>query len=122
MKKLILFSCICTIVSFSAFSQVVYLADTAFTTDAGYDGAPASCVFTGGTATGWEMNRLIGTWLADVFTVPADTTWIFDTVIVYGIQEYNGTTSTFLSVNLQIYDTVPSLGCLQYGGILLRMF
>ncbi len=109
MKKLLLIS-ICAAMSFGAFAQVTYLADTAFTTDAGYGGAPASCAFTGGIVEGWEMNRSRGQWLSDVFSIPADSTWTFDTVIIYGLQKFSGTTSTFISCNLQLYNSAPGLG------------
>jgi hypothetical protein len=114
MKKLLLLSAICTVISFSTFGQVTYLIDTAFTTDIGYDGAPASCVFTGGTATGLIMDRSVGIWVGDAFTVPAGSTWTIDTVILYGIQRYSGTTSTFTSCNVQIYNEEPGVG----GGVI----
>jgi len=110
MKKALLLSCLLFVISFSAFSQVTYLADTAFTTDAGYNGASASCIFTGGDVAGWRMQRNVDQWLADVFTVPAGATWTFDTVIVYGYQKGSTTTSPFLNCNLQIYNGTPGLG------------
>ena len=110
MKKLLLLSCICTVISFSAFAQVTYLADTAFTTDIGFGGAPASCVAQHEFYFGWQMGRAQNAWIADVFTVPTDSTWVFDTVIVYGYQSGSGTTSTFLNCNLQIYQGTPGLG------------
>lgn len=109
MKKILLISCL-LFISFSAFSQIVYLADTAFTTDVGYNGAPASCRAIHERYVGWDMNRAQNQWLADMFTVPMDATWKFDTVIVYGIQFNSGLTSTFLDCNLQIYDGPPGLG------------
>lgn len=110
MKKLLLLSFLCTVVSVSAFSQIIYLADTAFTTDVGFGGAPASCLVPHMRYYGWQANRAQGTWLADVFTVPTGATWTFDTVIVYGAQYKSGTTSTLLNCNLQIYDGPPGLG------------
>jgi len=110
MKKRFLFSIICSFISFHSFSQRVYLADTAFTTDVGFGGAAASCIAPHMYDDGWQMGRPQGTWLADEFTVPADSTWIFDTVIVFGYQKGSGTTSTFLNCNLQIYSGTPGLG------------
>lgn len=110
MKRILYLTFIYCLVSFSTFSQVTYLADTAFTTDIGYDGAGASCLAPHIYYLGWQMGRAQGTWLADAFTVPNDSMWVFDTVIVYGIQLNSGTTSTFLNCNLQIYDGTPGLG------------
>lgn len=110
MKNTFLISCFCTFLSLTSYSQTVYLADTAFTTDVGYGGAGASCIAPHMQSDGWQMARSQGTWLADVFTVPAGSTWVFDTVIVYGYQHYSGTTSTMLDCNLQIYDGAPGLG------------
>jgi len=111
MKKLLLLFCICTIVSFSAFSQVVYLIDTAFFTDIGYGGAEASCKTSHMEYNSWSMNRVLDEWVADVFTVPAGATWKFDTVIVYGYQ-YGSTATSFPipDCNLQIYEGTPGLG------------
>lgn len=95
---------------YSVSAQRVYLADTAFATDVGYGGAEASCEYTGGYVGGWTMYRGEDIWLADSFTIPVDSAWIFDTVIVYGIQRYSGTTSTFLDCNLQIYNSSPADG------------
>ena len=102
MKK-ILFLFIASMVSWGAFSQTVYLADTAFTTDVGFDGAPASCVFTGGYYTGFYMDSSKRFSLADVITVPLSSTWSFDTVILYGFQDGSTTTSPFTAAYLQIY-------------------
>jgi len=107
---MILMACLLTAVSFSAFSQRVYLADTAFTTDIGFGGAPACCTPPHMLYNGWNNDRSRYDWVADVFTVPADSTWIFDTVIIYQIK-YNTTPSyTFLNCNLQIYSGTPGLG------------
>jgi hypothetical protein len=90
---------------------VNYLVDTAFTTDVGFGGAAASCIFAGGNDFGWNMSRSVNNWDADVFTIPADTSWAFDTVIVYGYQAGNSsTTSAFLECQLEIYDGPPGLG------------
>jgi len=110
MKNILLILFACTIVSISAFSQTVYLADTAFATDMGYGGAEASCLAAHMAYFGWQANRAQNTWLADVFTVPADSTWHFDTIIIYGVQHNSGLTSTLLDCNLQIYDGPPGLG------------
>ena len=110
MKKLALMACICMEISFCAFSQRIYLADTAFTTDIGFGGAPACCSAPHMLYNGWNNDRSKYQWLADVFTVPADSTWAFDTVIVYQYK-YGATPSyTFLNCNLQIYDGTPGLG------------
>jgi hypothetical protein len=110
MKKSLLVLSICFFASFGAFSQKVYLADTAFTTDVGFGGAPASCIAPHTYYFGWQMGRAQNTWLADQFVVPADSTWIFDTVIVYGFQKGSSTTSPFMNCNLQIYSGTPGLG------------
>ena len=111
MKKLIiLFSTLCVLVSFGSSAQVVYLADTAFATDIGFDGAEASCKAVHLEYNGWNMNRAHNQWVADVFTVPTGHIWAFDTVIVYGYQYGSTTTSSFLNCNLQIYDAAPGLG------------
>jgi hypothetical protein len=70
----------------SANAQVVYLADTAIITDIGYGGAPSSCMANGPIYNSWGMNRAHSVWLADQFTIPTDSTWVFDTVILYGYQ------------------------------------
>jgi len=110
MKRCLFISSICILVSFSTSSQITYLADTAFTTDVGYGGAPASCRAEHCLYFGWNMNRATSQWSADVFSIPPDSTWKFDTVIVYGVQKNSGTVSTFLNCNLQIYDGTPGLG------------
>jgi hypothetical protein len=94
----------------AAQAQRVYLADTAFTTDVGYDGAPASCVAPHMEYKSWQMDRTRFQWVADAFTIPADSTWTFDTVIVYGYQYGSGNTSPFLSCNLQIFGGEPGAG------------
>lgn len=110
MKKTLLISCVCMFISFISFSHVIYLADTAFTTDVGFGGAPASCIAPHMEYDGWQMARVNSTWLADAFTVPTDSTWAFDTVFVYGYQRNSGTTSTFTGCNLQIYNGAPGHG------------
>ncbi len=110
MKKLLPVFCVCIMISSVTKAQVTYLADTAFTTDVGYDGAGASCRAPHTEYFGWQMGRAQGSWVADVFTVPPSATWAFDTVIVYGYQYGSGTTSTFLNCNLQIYQGTPGLG------------
>ncbi len=104
------FFLLCSIVSLQAFSQTTYLADTAFITDIGYGGAPASCRAPHMGNNGWQMERGSDVWVADVFTIPSGSTWTFDTVIIYGDQPGSGTTSSFLDCNLQIYDGAPGLG------------
>ena len=44
MKKALFLLSAFAIISLHSYSQTVYLADTAFTTDVGYGGAPASCI------------------------------------------------------------------------------
>lgn len=109
MKKLLTL-CFCIILSQYGFSQITYLVDTAFTTDIGFNGAPASCRAPHMQYFGWQMGRQQDSWVADAFTVPVGATWKFDTVIVYGYQFGSGTTSTLMNCNLQIYSGTPGLG------------
>ncbi len=109
MKKLISF--LCAILTFQANAQTVYLADTAFVTDPGYGGAPASCKTNGMMYNGLNMERTQSVWVADAFTVPIGATWTFDTVIVYGYQYASSPLSSpFISCNLQIFNGTPGLG------------
>ncbi len=110
MKKLGLLICTWTIFSFSVFAQKVYLVDTAFTTDIGFGGAPASCSAPHMLYNGWNNTRAKSEWVADVFTVPNDSTWVFDTVIVYEFKYGSSPSYTFLNCNLQIYSGTPGLG------------
>jgi hypothetical protein len=110
MRKLLLLSSLFTIISFSAFSQKVYLADTAFITDIGFGGAPVCCNAPHMLYNGWDNDRSKYQWVADVFTVPADSTWVFDTVIIYEIKYNTSPSYTFLNCNLQIYSGTPGLG------------
>ncbi len=110
MKKMLLLCSLCMAVSSAAFSQRIYLADTAFTTDVGHDGAPASCMASHVEYTGWNNDRGYDFWVADAFTVPADSTWAFDTVILYEVKYNTNPAYTFLNCNLQIYDAAPGLG------------
>lgn len=91
-------------------SQTTYLTDTAFTTDIGFGGAPASCKAPNMEYTGWQMTRAQNVWIADAFTIPTGSAWTFDTVIIYGYQYQSGIVSTFLDCNLQIYNGIPGLG------------
>lgn len=111
MKKALLLLAVSLIIAFNSFSQTVYLADTAFTTDVGYGGAPASCIANGGYWFGLGMNSSIAYSLGDFFTIPTGATWIFDTVIVFGYRVGSDTTSPFTSITLGIYqDGPPGLG------------
>ena len=96
--------------SFSALSQITYLADTAFYTDIGQGGAEASCKANHVVYNGWDMTRSNYAWIADAFTVPTGAVWKFDTVIVYGYQYGSTPTSSFTSCNLQIYNDTPGAG------------
>lgn len=93
-----------------ATAQTNYLVDTAFTTDVGFGGAPASCVYNNGYYTGFWMDSNRNYSLADIFTVPLDSTWAFDTVILYGFVTNGSTTSTFTKAFLEIYNGIPGSG------------
>lgn len=101
---------LCCIVSFSTLAQKVYIADTAFKTDVGYGGAPASCMCTGCSWAGQAMDFDDGWWLAEDFTVPAGGSYRIDTVVTYGYERYSSKTSTFNAAYLQIYLGNPSAG------------
>ena len=108
MRKTILLLIASITISINCFSQITYLADTAFTTDIGYGGAPASCrCEPNGYWLGLNMNHNTGFWLADFFTVPASSTWVFDTVIIYGYERGSSTISTFTGGYLRIYAGGP---------------
>jgi len=110
MKKRLL-TCICILtIACSAQAQTTYLADTAFTTDVGFGGAPASCVFTNGYYTGFWCDSNRNYSLADIFTIPLESTWAFDTVILYGFVTNGSTTSTFTKTFLEIYEGEPGAG------------
>jgi hypothetical protein len=108
MKQLIFM--LCSVISFGTYAQTVYLADTAFITDVGYGGAPASCKTNDCVYNAVEMDRSHSIWVADVFTVPPGATWVFDTVVFFGYQYASGLSSPFRSCNLQIYNGAPGLG------------
>ena len=110
MKKILLLSCICTVISVSVFSQKIYLADTAFTTDVGYGGAPACGTAPHMEYNGWNNDRSKYEWVADAFTVPTDSTWVFDTVIIYQYKYNTSPSYQFLNCNMQIFDGTPGLG------------
>jgi len=114
MKHFIL-SFIVTIIVCNAYGQTVLLADTAFITDRGYGGAEASCKADGMIDNSVNMDRVKGTWVADVFHVPAGITWVVDTVIVYGYQYGTRLPSTFTGCNLQIYTGTPAVGSVRWG-------
>ncbi len=110
MKKIALVICLWAACSFAALGQRVYLADTAFITDIGFGGAPASCSAPHMLYNGWNNTRAKSEWVADVFTVPADSTWVFDTVVVYEFKYGSSPSYTFLNCNLQVYNGAPGLG------------
>ena len=98
-------------ISFGASAQVVYLADTAFTTDIGFDGAGASCLYNGGYWLGLNMTHDQAYSIGDYFTVPTGDTWVFDTVILYGYQIGGTLVSPFTGAYLQVYkDGPPGIG------------
>ncbi len=101
MKKLLLLP-LATLLAGAADAQT-YLADTAFTTDAGAGGARASSISKPiGNNFGLSMNKTTFFAMGEDFTVPAGQTWKIDTVIVYGYQTGGSTTSPFTDVSLQI--------------------
>jgi len=110
MKHLTSIFILCMVVSFHAFAQTTYLTDTGFITDRGYGGAEASCKTNGMTYNSLTMDRTMGVWVADAFTIPAGATWTFDTVIVYGYQYNSSLSSPFTACNLQIYNGTPGSG------------
>jgi hypothetical protein len=117
MKKLLLVTVFCQLISFCASSQVVYLADTAFTTDIGYNGAPASCRYNGGYWLGLDMTHDFAWSLADYFTVPTGASWSFDTVILFGYQIGSSVSSPFTAAYLRIYkDGSPGIGGIPVWG------
>ncbi len=95
----------------------VYLADTAFVTDTGAGGAPASALFEpGGTYYGYDMKHTEGKAMADAIIVPAGAIWRFDTVILYAYQITTGASSPITAVYLSIYkDGPPGTGTLLWG-------
>ena len=102
MKKTLLLTAAAAALAGGASAQV-YLADTAFTTEAGAGGAKASCISKpNGNNYGFGMNKTTFFALADDFTVPTGQTWNVDTVILYGYQTGSSTTSPITSVNLEI--------------------
>jgi len=110
MKKSIFTLILTVIISYPILAQVTYLTDTAFVSDIGFGGAPASCKANGMIYNSVNMDRSQGIWAADAFTIPLGATWIFDTVIVYGYQYGSGLSSPFTACNLQIYSGAPGLG------------
>jgi hypothetical protein len=102
MKRTLFFFLICC--AANAVQAQVYKADTAFTTDPGAGGAPASCAFTGSinSTYGLNHNRNFFFLLAEDFTVPSGQTWNLDTVILYSYQTGSGTTSTINFASLEI--------------------
>lgn len=101
---------LCCIISFRSVSQSVYIADTAFRTDIGYNGASANCIYTGGIWAGQAMDHEQHWWLADDFTVPAGSAYTIDTVIVYGYERNSAQSSTFTEGYLMIFSGTPGAG------------
>lgn len=82
----------------------VLLADTAFTTGAGHNGALSSSLFKpSGRSFGFYMWSPGQQMVADDFTIPASQAWAIDTVIIYGYEQLNGSlASPFTSAYLEI--------------------
>jgi hypothetical protein len=105
--KAITFSFILAFFSFSVLHSQTLLVDTAFTTDPGLGGAPASCIFTGGTLYGHTASISVGYSIADDFTVPSGQTWRLDSVRVFGYQTGSTTTSTLNAARIRIWNGRP---------------
>ena len=82
----------------------VYKADTAFTTDIGASGKPASCAMNASinSTYGLNHNRNFFFLLAEDFTVPTGQTWNLDSVILFSYQTGSPTTSTINFTCLEI--------------------
>lgn len=82
----------------------VLLADTAFTTGPGANGALSSSLFKpAGRSYGFYMWSPGQKKVADDFTIPAGQAWAIDTVVIYGYEALNSaTTSPFTSAYLEI--------------------
>ncbi|NCA71313.1 MAG: hypothetical protein EOM91_14675 [Sphingobacteriia bacterium] len=76
---------------------------------AGADGADASTVQTaiGLAAPGFNFSQASGARLADDFVIDNCSGWQIDQIVFYGYQTGSGTTSTFTSLNLQIWKGLP---------------
>ncbi len=97
--------------------ELVYLADTGFITDIGANGASASAIYEpGGNYYGYDMCHSCGNALAQQFTVSAGVKLSIDTIILYGYQIKQGTTSPVTACYLQIFrDGPPGTGKLVWG-------
>jgi len=116
MKKSLLLILLCLNI-ISAVAQTNYLADTAFTTDVGYNGDAASCIYTGGGWDGFPITNTQGLSVADFITVPSGATWTFDTVVIYAYEIGSSDISPFTAGYLQIYaDGPPGLGGVSIWG------
>ncbi|MCX7878804.1 MAG: hypothetical protein N2510_09235 [Ignavibacteria bacterium] len=102
MKKVLFLAILC----FSLYSQVIYV-DTAFTTDPGAGGAPASCIFTGGSVFGFTASISAGFTIADDFNIPPGQTWRIDSIRVFAYQTGSTTTSTFNAGRIRIWQGRP---------------
>ncbi len=96
-----------TILSFSSLARPQnLLVDTNFTTDPGSGGAPASCIFTGGTVYGFTIANATFR-LADDFYVPPGLTWQLDSLVFYAYQTNSGNTSTMTGGFVKIWQGRP---------------
>lgn len=94
------------LISATSFSQYL-VVDTAFTTDPGLGGAPASCIWSGGTGYGSTASISTGFSIADDFSVPVGQSWRIDSVRVYAYQTGSTTTSTFTDGRIKIWRGRP---------------
>jgi len=107
LKAITIFPILLALFSFSSLQSQTLLVDTAFTTDPGASGAPASCIFTGGTLFGHTASISVGFSIADDFTVPVGQTWRLDSVRVSAYQTGSTTTSTFNAGRIRIWSGRP---------------
>ena len=73
----------------------------------GVGGANVSTLHDGLTTYGINISLAADYRCAEDFTIPAGTTWILDSIVVFAYQSFTSTTSTMLSVNMQIWDGPP---------------
>lgn len=102
MKKLGLFFTAILVAMAAAQAQVL-LADTAFTTDIGYNNARAGSICKpNGKSYGFDMHAPSQTGISDDFVVPPGTIWLLDTVVLYGYETGSSKVSPFTSAYLSI--------------------
>ncbi|MBK8554191.1 MAG: T9SS type A sorting domain-containing protein [Ignavibacteria bacterium] len=83
---------------------------------AGFGGANASAITTPGTLFGYGNQQLASNRMADDFTIPAGSSWIIDSIIVFHYQTGSTTASTINNINLQIWDgATPGTGTVVAG-------